>query len=122
MKKKGGKIINIASTAGQRGEAGYSHYAASKAAVIAFTKSIAAELAPMNILVNCVAPGWVSTDMTSTVLRNRTALRAIERTIPRGRVATPEDIAGPVLFLASDLSDHLVGTTLSVNGGGLMAT
>jgi 3-oxoacyl-[acyl-carrier protein] reductase len=122
MKKKGGKIINIASTAGQRGEAGYSHYAASKGAVIAFTKSIAAELAPMRINVNCVAPGWVSTDMTFSALRNRSALRAIERTIPRGKVAVPEDIAGPVLFLASDLSDHLVGATLSVNGGGLMIT
>ena len=122
MKKKGGKIINIASTAGQRGEAGYSHYAASKGAVIAFTKSIAAELAPMGIHVNCVAPGWVFTDMTSSALGNRSSLRMIERTIPRGRVATPEDIAGPVLFLASDLSDHLVGATLSVNGGGVMIT
>ncbi len=120
MKKKGGKIINIASTAGQRGEAGYSHYAASKGAVIAFTKSIAAELAPMGIHVNCVAPGWVITDMTSSALGHRSVLRAIKRTIPRGKVATPEDIAGPVLFLASNLSDHLVGATLSVNGGGVM--
>lgn len=120
MKKRGGKIINIASTAGQRGEAGYSHYAASKGAVIAFTKSIAAELAPMGIQVNCVAPGWVLTDMTSPVLRDRSTLRTIERSIPRRKVALPEDIAGPVLFLASDLSDHLVGATLSVNGGGVM--
>ncbi|MEX2115954.1 MAG: 3-oxoacyl-ACP reductase family protein [Bacteroidota bacterium] len=122
MKKKGGKIINIASTAGQRGEAGYSHYAASKGAVIAFTKSIAAELAPMGIHVNCVAPGWVATDMTLPALRSRSTLRTIQRTIPRGRVASPDDIAGPVLFLASHLSDHLVGATLSVNGGGVMNT
>jgi len=121
-KRRGGKIINIASTAGQRGEAGYSHYAASKGAVIAFTKSIAAELAPMGIHVNCVAPGWVSTDMTFPTLRNRSTLRAIKRTIPRGKVASPDDIAGPVLFLASHLSDHLVGATLSVNGGGVMIT
>ncbi len=120
--RKGGKIINIASTAGQRGEAGYSHYAASKGAVIAFSKSIAAELAPKGIQVNCIAPGWVFTDMTSSALRNRSSLRAIERTIPRGVVATPEDIAGPALFLASRFSDHLVGATLSVNGGGVMVT
>ncbi|MEX2191399.1 MAG: 3-oxoacyl-ACP reductase family protein [Bacteroidota bacterium] len=122
MKKKGGKIINIASTAGQRGEAEYSHYAASKGGVIAFTKSIAVELAPRGVYVNCVAPGWVSTDMTFPALRNRSALRAIERSIPRGKVATPDDIAGPVLFLASPLSDHLVGATLCVNGGGVMIT
>lgn len=118
--KKGGKIINIASTAGQRGEAGYSHYAASKGAVIAFSKSIAAELAPLGVQVNCIAPGWVFTDMTSPILRNRSLLRAIKRTIPRGLVATPDDIAGPALFLASQFSDHLVGATLSVNGGGVM--
>jgi len=122
MKRRGGKIINITSTAGQRGEAGYSHYAASKGAVIAFTKSIAAELAPMGIQVNCVAPGWVSTDMTIPTLRNHSTFRAIKRTIPRGKVASPDDIAGPVLFLASHLSDHLVGATLSVNGGGVMIT
>lgn len=118
--RKGGKIINIASTAGQRGEAGYSHYAASKGAVIAFSKSIAAELAPQGIQVNCIAPGWVFTDMTSSALSDRSSLRAIERGIPRGTVATPDDIAGPALFLASSFSDHLVGATLSVNGGGVM--
>lgn len=120
--KKGGKIINIASTAGQRGEAGYSHYAASKGAVIAFSKSIAVELAPLGIQVNCIAPGWVFTDMTSSALRNRSMLRTIERTIPRGKVANPDDIAGPALFLASQFSDHLVGATLSVNGGGVMVS
>lgn len=121
MKKRGGKIINIASTAGQRGEAEYSHYASSKAAVIAFTKSIAVELAPMKIHVNCVAPGWVITDMTRSVLGKPSTLKKIEKNIPRGRVATPEDIAGPVLFLASPFSDHLVGTTLNVNGGGVLS-
>jgi len=120
MKRRGGKIINIASTAGQRGEPLYSHYAASKGGVIAFTKSIAAELASFDIQVNCVAPGWVDTDMTSPVLRSQRRRKAIEASIPRGRVATPEEIAGPVLFLASDLSNHLVGATLSVNGGGVM--
>lgn len=120
MKKKGGRIINIASTAGQRGEAYYSHYAASKGGVIAFTKSIAMELAPFNIRVNCVTPGWVDTDMTAGVVRNKKEMQKIMEEVPAGRIATPEDVAGPVLFLCSDLADHLIGTTLSVNGGSVM--
>ena len=119
MKRRGGKIINIASTAGQRGEPFHSHYAASKAGMIGFTKSIAAELARFRINVNCVAPGWVDTDMSASSLRGA-GRKAIEHTIPRGRVATADDVAGSVLFLASDLSDHLVGSTVSVNGGGVM--
>lgn len=118
----GGRIVNIASTAGQRGEAFHSHYAASKAGMIAFTKSIASEVAPYGINVNCVAPGWVETDMSKRVLSSKKALREIEQSIPRGRVATPREIAGPILFLASELSDNLVGTTLSVNGGGVMVS
>lgn len=121
MKRRGGRIINISSTAGQRGEAWHSHYAASKGAVIAFTRSLAVELAQNGIRVNCVAPGWVDTDMTRSVLGRRTARRVIEASIPRGRVATPDDIAGSVLFLASPLSDHLVGAVLSVNGGGVLS-
>lgn len=121
MKRRGGRIINISSTAGQRGEAWHSHYAASKGAVIAFTRSLAVELARHKIQVNCVAPGWVDTDMTAGVLGRRAARRAIESAIPRGRVATPDDIAGSVLFLASPLSDHLVGAVLSVNGGGVLS-
>ena len=121
MKKRGGKIINISSTAGQRGEPYHSHYAASKGAAIAFTKSVAVELAPYNIQVNCVAPGWVDTVMSRSVLRNRSTRKAIEDTIPRGVVASADDIAGPILFLASDLSNHMIGATLSVNGGGVMA-
>jgi len=121
MKKQAwGRIVNIASTAGQRGEAFYSHYAASKGAVIAFTKSIAVELAPYNINANCVAPGWVDTDMTANILQKRSERKVIERIIPRGKVATPEDIAGAVLFLASDLADHIVGATINVNGGGVL--
>jgi len=120
--KHGGKIINVSSTAGQRGEAYHSHYAASKGAVIAFTKSVAVELAPLNILVNCVAPGWVDTDMSRPALGKRSSRRSIEQSIPRGSVASPDDIAGPILFLASDLSNHLIGATLSVNGGSVMVT
>lgn len=121
MKRQGsGKIINIASTAGQRGEPFYSHYAASKGGVIAFTKSIGVELAPYGINVNSVAPGWVETEMTMGVLRDTSLRSEIERGIPTGKVAVPEDIVGSVLFLASDLSNHIVGATLSVNGGSVL--
>jgi 3-oxoacyl-[acyl-carrier protein] reductase len=119
-KQKGGKIINIASTAGQRGEPFYSHYAASKGGMIAFTKALGAELASENIIVNCVSPGWIHTDMTAHVLRNRKQLRDIKKLIPRGRVGTPEEVAGSVLFLASDLSNHTVGAVINVNGGSVL--
>jgi 3-oxoacyl-[acyl-carrier protein] reductase len=119
-KQRGGKIINVASTAGQRGEPFHSHYAASKGGMIAFSKAIAAELAPHGITVNCVSPGWVDTDMSSHVLRKRSRARAINKEIPRGRVATAEEIAGPVVFLASDLANHLVGAVLNVNGGSVL--
>jgi len=119
-RQKGGKIINIASTAGQRGEPFYSHYAASKGGVIAFTKAIAVELARDNIIVNCVAPGWVDTDMTAEELRKPGLQAEVRRTIPRGRVARPDEIAGAVLFLASPSSDHLLGTTISINGGSVL--
>ncbi len=119
-KQKSGKIINISSTAGQRGEPYYSHYAASKGAVIAFTKSIAVELAPFNINVNSVSPGWVETDMTKHVLIDPEIRSGIDKAIPRGRVAAPEDITGAVLFLASDLSAHIVGATININGGSVL--
>jgi 3-oxoacyl-[acyl-carrier protein] reductase len=119
-RRKSGKIINIASTAGQRGEPYYSHYAASKGGVIAFTKAIAAELAPSGIIANCVSPGWVYTDMTSGVLGDRKKIGSINKLIPRGRVATPDEIAGPVLYLASDLANHVVGAVLNVNGGSIL--
>jgi 3-oxoacyl-[acyl-carrier protein] reductase len=119
-KRRSGRIINIASTAGQRGEAFHSHYAASKGGMIAFTKSIGPELAPYGILVNNVAPGWVDTDMSASALRVPASLRRITKTIPNRRVATGEDIAGAVLFLASEFSSHLVGSTISVNGGGVL--
>lgn len=119
-KRKEGRIINIASTAGQRGEAFHSHYAASKGGMIAFTKSIGAELAPFNIYANCIAPGWVDTDMSHSSLKVPAQFRNIVKTIPNARVATPEDIAGAVLYLASSYATHLVGSTVSINGGGVM--
>jgi 3-oxoacyl-[acyl-carrier protein] reductase len=122
MKRQGGgKIINVSSTAGQRGEAFHSHYAAAKGGVIAFTKSIGPELAPHGIIVNCVAPGWVDTDMTADILHDPLQGADVNRGIPRGRPATADEIAGAVLFLASDLANHLVGSTISVNGGSVLS-
>jgi 3-oxoacyl-[acyl-carrier protein] reductase len=115
----GGRLIFIASTAGQRGEAGHSHYAASKGALISLTKSLAPELAPERILVNCVAPGWVDTDMNDRPFGNGGRGR-IEAGIPLGRVGTPEEIAGAVVFLASDLATFITGEILNVNGGAVL--
>ena len=114
----GGRIINISSTAGQRGEALHAHYAATKGAVISLTKSLAAELARDGILTNCVAPGWVETDMTEEALEQDRA--SIVERIPLGRVARPEEIAAAVLFLASDLATFVNGEILNVNGGAVL--
>ena len=116
-----GAIVTIASTAGQRGEAGYSHYAASKGALLAFTKSLAAELAPHGIRVNAVSPGWVLSDMTRHIFDDPVARASALRPIPLGRPGTPEEIAGPVAFLASDLASFVYGEVLCVNGGAVMA-
>lgn len=118
MKQKTGRIIHIASTAGQRGEAFYSHYAASKGAIISFTKSLAAELAQYNILTNCVAPGWVNTDMAADALVEEQ--ETIMRTIPLKRAGEPEEVAGAVIFLASKLATYINGEILNVNGGNVL--
>jgi 3-oxoacyl-[acyl-carrier protein] reductase len=115
-----GAMVLISSTAGQRGEANYSCYAASKGAIISFTKSIAVELAPYNITVNCVAPGWVDTDMAAGPLSDKKQRREILSIIPLGRIASPEDIAGAILFLASDLARHITGEIVNVNGGSVL--
>ena len=119
--RRSGKLILVTSTAGQRGEACYSHYAASKGAMIAMTRSLGSELGPYGINVNAVAPGWVATDMTTEVFGDPARKAAIEREIPLRRIAGADDIAGPILFLASDLARHLQGSVLSVNGGSVMA-
>lgn len=117
--ERGGRIILLSSTAGQRGEAGHSHYAASKGAIISFVKSLCAELGPRDITVNAVAPGWVDTDMSAAVLRTD-ALAGEVAQIPLGRVAAAEDVAGPIAFLASDLARHITGEVLNVNGGSVL--
>lgn len=121
MKRQGsGSLILVSSTAGQRGEPFYSHYAASKGAVIALTKSLAAELGPAGIRVNCIAPGWVRTDMTAEVFADPAFTRSVERGIPVGRIASPEQIASVALFLASDLASHVQGEVVNVNGGSVL--
>jgi 3-oxoacyl-[acyl-carrier protein] reductase len=114
-----GTVVNISSTAGQRGEAGYAHYAASKGAIISYTKSLGTELAPRGIRVNCVAPGWVETDMTAEVFRDGGKERVAEG-IPLGRVPQPDEIAWPVVFLASELASAVVGEIFNVNGGNVL--
>ncbi len=115
-----GRIITVSSTAGQRGEAFHSHYAASKGGIISFTKSLATELGPYGITVNSVAPGWVDTDMSAEPLHDPRELDDTIRAIPLRRVATADDIAGPILFLASDLARHITGEVLNVNGGSVL--
>lgn len=121
MKRKGfGRIVIVSSTAGQRGEAFYSNYAASKGGQVAFTKSLAVELAPHGINVNAVAPGWVETEMTDAVLSGTEARAEIERAIPLGRVASAEDVALPILFLCSRWARHITGEVLNINGGSVL--
>lgn len=113
-----GRIVLVSSTAGQRGEAFHADYAASKGAMISLTKSVAVELAPRGITVNCVAPGWIDTEM---VEKPMAAGRArIESQIPLGRVATADDVAGPIVFLCSQLGRHVTGEVLNVNGGSVL--
>jgi 3-oxoacyl-[acyl-carrier protein] reductase len=117
---KRGWIVNVASTAAIRGEALHSHYAASKGALISLTKSLSTELAPFGILVNCVAPGWVDTEMCEEVFRDPEFRRKVEESIPLKRIPPPEDIGGPILFLVSDLAKHITGEVLNVNGGSVL--
>jgi 3-oxoacyl-[acyl-carrier protein] reductase len=114
-----GRIVLIGSTAGQRGEAGHADYAASKGAMIAFVKGVAIELAGRDITVNCVAPGWIDTEMAAQPYAGA-GRRRIEATIPLGRVASADDVAGPVVFLCSDLARHITGEVLNVNGGAVL--
>ncbi|MBR7059841.1 MAG: 3-oxoacyl-ACP reductase FabG [Neisseriaceae bacterium] len=118
MKARFGRIINISSVVGTMGNAGQTNYAAAKAGMIAFTKSLAREVGSRNITVNCVAPGFIDTDMTRTLPENDR--ESLVRNIALGRLGTAKNIADAVLFLASDSADYITGQTLHVNGGMLM--
>lgn len=119
MSQRSGKIINISSVVGSMGNAGQANYAASKAGIAGFSKSVAKELASRNITCNVVAPGWVETDMTSVLSED--ARNAFLQQIPLKRPATPDDIANACLFLSSDLSNYITGQVLHVDGGMVMA-
>ena len=116
-----GHIVFVSSTAGQRGEAGHADYAASKGAIISLTKSLSSELAPQGILVNCVAPGWVETDMSASTLADPAAGGKVFSAIPLGRAARPMEIAGPILFLCTPLAGFVSGEIFNVNGGAVLA-
>ena len=115
-----GHIIFISSVHDVIPWSGHANYAASKGGQISFTKSLAPELASFGINVNCVAPGWVLTDMTAKDLADDTVQESITKTIPLGRAATPEEIAGPIVFLCSEWANHVTGEVLNVNGGSVL--
>lgn len=115
-----GHMVLISSTAGQRGEAFHADYAASKGAIVSLTKSLSSELAPRGIRVNCVAPGWVGTEMSAPAVNNPAIGPKIAAAIPVGRVASPREIAGPVLFLCTPLAGFISGEVLNVNGGAVL--
>lgn len=115
MKKRKGKIVNISSVVGLIGNAGQTNYAASKAAVIGFSKALAKELASRNILVNCIAPGYIETEMTAILTEEQR--QGILATVPLGRMGSPEDIANMALFLASKDADYITGQVFTVDGG-----
>ena len=116
MKARNGAIINMSSIIGEMGNAGQSSYAASKAGIIGFTKSVAKELGSRNIRCNAIAPGFVETDMTA-YLKEGDAGDKYKANIPLGRFASGEDIANTALFLASDMGSYITGQTISVCGG-----
>ncbi len=117
--REGGALVLVSSTAGQRGEAFHADYAATKGALIAMTKGLCVELAPRGVTVNCVAPGWIDTEMAEPAYGGD-ARRRIEASIPLGRVASAEDVAGPIVFLCSVLGRHVTGEILNVNGGAVL--
>jgi 3-oxoacyl-[acyl-carrier protein] reductase len=121
MKKQGGgHIVLVSSTAGQRGEAFHCDYAASKGALISMVKGLSTELARDHIHVNCVAPGWVATDMSAAALNDPPTRDKVFRTIPMGRVGTPDEIAGPILFLCTPYAGFITGEIFNVNGGAVL--
>ena len=113
-----GRVVLVGSTAGQRGEAFHADYAATKGAMISFVKSLCVECAP-GVTVNCVAPGWVDTEMSWPAFGDG-GREKIAATIPLKRIATADDVAGPILFLLSDLGRHVTGEVLNVNGGSVL--
>ena len=115
-----GHIVLVSSTAGQRGEANHADYAVTKGALISLTKSLSSELASQGIYANCVAPGWVETEMSAPALATEAGRTKIFGTIPLGRVGKPEEIAAPILFLCTPWAGFISGEVLNVNGGAVL--
>jgi 3-oxoacyl-[acyl-carrier protein] reductase len=115
-----GHVVLVSSTAGQRGEAFHADYAVTKGALISLTKSLSSELAPQGIYVNCVAPGWVDTEMSAPALETEAGRAKIFGTIPLRRVARVEEIAAPILFLCTPWAGFISGEVLNVNGGAVL--
>jgi 3-oxoacyl-[acyl-carrier protein] reductase len=115
MKRRGGRIINITSVVGLTGNKGQANYAASKAGLVGLTKAVAKEYGARGVLVNCIAPGYIETDMTAALPAEASA--ALLSAIPLGRFGQPDEIAGAVAFLASDLARYITGHVLVVDGG-----
>ena len=119
-RKPAGHIVLISSTSGQRGEAFHCDYSATKGAIISMVKGLSTELAPAGIYVNCVAPGWVDTDMSAATIADPKSGDEIRRTIPMGRVGKPEEIAAPILFLCTEYAGFITGEVFNVNGGAVL--
>jgi 3-oxoacyl-[acyl-carrier protein] reductase len=120
-RRGGGHIVLVSSVAAQCGQPFHCDYAATKGAIVSMVKSLAAELARDRIYVNCVAPGWVATDMTAPVTAQPEMLQNIASQIPLGRIARPEEIAAPIVFLCTPLASFITGEVLNINGGAVMA-
>jgi len=120
MRRRHGRIINITSVVGVTGNPGQTNYCASKAGMIGFSKALAQELASRNVTVNCVAPGWVLTDMSIPALSDAATRETVLNKIPLGRVGTPEEIAAPILFLCTEQAGFITGEIFNVNGGAVL--
>jgi 3-oxoacyl-[acyl-carrier protein] reductase len=118
--RRGGHIVMVSSTAGQRGEAFHCDYAATKGAIISMVKGLSTELARDHIYVNCVAPGWIATDMSAPVMAQPEMQQKITSLIPLGRIGRPEEVAAPILFLCTPLAGFITGEVFNVNGGAVL--
>ena len=117
INQRGGRIVMVGSVAGQRGTAFHSHYSATKGGIVSFAKALSTELARYNTLVNCIAPGFVETEIWTSTAKNKRSAKSLLAAYPLKRAAKPEEVAGPILFAVSDLATFMTGEVINVNGG-----